>query len=157
MTQDINETNQERDAREMSGQVFNKKRNFRYGTGNVLGRTYTFEEGLKLCLELAGSPDRKEIEADHGYPASHGWVPSIQRRLRKGEGITRETVIMLRESIPSLHLNMQKGMILWPDLAEFVDYADKRSGIQTDDRIVTQRVRRGLDVSGSLANGYRGR
>jgi hypothetical protein len=143
---DITETNEQIDAREMEGQVFNPKRGFRYGGGSVLGRTYSFEDGLKLCLEMYGSPDRKDIDHDHGYDDSASWVADIQRRLKKNTGITRETVIMLRESLPSLHLNMQRGMILWPDMPEFGDYADKRSGIQTHERIKTQRKRRGLAV-----------
>lgn len=131
------------DAREMAGQVFMQIRTFRCGGQRPLsGPSRSFEVGLKLCLIMDGSVSHKDIAKDHGYTGT--WVSDIQRRLAVGEGITKETVIMLRESIPALHYQMSLGKVLWPELAPFVDYAWKRSGVQTADRIEVQRFRRGL-------------
>lgn len=133
------------DARLMRGVLFMVKRTFRHGGQRPLPGTRTFLEGLRVVLLMADSPTYEEIAADHLYTKT--WMSDIIRRLEgRGPGghtgITRETVVMLRESIPALHMQMQAGSVLWPELAEFDDYSVRRPGVQTAERLRIQARRR---------------
>lgn len=115
-----------------------------------LPRSFDFIAGLEFALGHQSSPTREEVAADHRYGKS--WVGDILRRLQgmmpeqKGEpgGLTVETVVMLRESIPALDHWMRQESIAWPKIADIVDYKERRAGVQTDERLEDQRKRRGL-------------
>lgn len=135
-------------VRRIGGIVFTAKRRARFPIPTLSGPPREFIPGLRLALDHMSAPTYEEVATEHEY--SNSWVSDIFRRLEGREpsqngipgGLTIETVVMLRESLPYLDHQMTMLTIRWPKLAACGDYKKCRAGVQTVTRLETQAKRR---------------
>jgi len=135
-------------VRRIGGIIFTHKRRAKFPISTLSCAPMEFIDGLRLALRHQSSPTNEEVARDHEY--SKSWVNDIFRHLEgtKPEqdgipgGLSIETVVMLRESIPFLDHQMRMLTIRWPKLAAHMDYAKRRPGMQTQERLATQAARR---------------
>jgi hypothetical protein len=145
---DVLDTVDDNGVRRIGGIVFTAKRRSKFPIATLTCVPMDFVPGLQLALRHMSAPTQEEVAADHGY--SNSWISDILRRLegrmpeQNGEpgGVSIETVVMLRESIPFLDHQMTMLTIRWPKVAEFSDYRKRRPGVQTKERLETQARRR---------------